>query len=160
MAELADAQNLGFCVLIGRAGSTPAAGTIFLFRVITMKPEQLKASINDLVEECIETIESKNHDYTGDDTDALANFKLCEYQGLCSAEKAILIRLSDKMQRLTTFAEKGELEVDNESVQDAIMDSINYLLFLNAVIEEKAMSTVHAEPEDPADVSPGLTDGE
>lgn len=103
-----------------------------------MKRDEFFSLYDDLIEKCRKTVEQKNHDYTGDDDDALANFKLCEHQGLCDSKTALLVRISDKMQRLSTFVKKGELEVENESAKDAIEDSINYLVFLYALLEENS----------------------
>jgi hypothetical protein len=69
----------------------------------------------------------KNHDYAGHtEKDPFANFRLCESAGLCSTAAGILVRLSDKLSRLATFVAKGKLTVSDESVEDTILDVINY----------------------------------
>jgi hypothetical protein len=103
-----------------------------------MQQQEFFDLYDDVVDKCRSTVERKNHDYTGGDADALANFKLCENQGLCNPKVALLVRISDKMQRLTTFVNQGELKVNNESAKDAIEDSINYLIFLYALLEEES----------------------
>lgn len=44
----------------------------------------------------------------------------------------------DKFKRIETFVRNGTLQVKNESVNDAIEDSINYLILLKGIISEKA----------------------
>lgn len=102
-----------------------------------MQQERFFELYDEVVSKCKKTVRKKNNDYTGGDDDALANFKLCEFQNLCDAEVALLIRISDKMQRLSTFVKDGELKVENESALDSIEDTINYLIFLYALIKEE-----------------------
>lgn len=80
----------------------------------------------------------KNHDYTqGARTDALSNFKISETVLHIEPEKGLLVRVLDKIARITTFVECGELKVDNESAQDAVDDIIGYMTLLAALMEEK-----------------------
>jgi len=44
----------------------------------------------------------------------------------------------DKISRLSTFVEAGELKVDNETYHDAIVDIVNYCILLSGIVEEKA----------------------
>lgn len=82
-------------------------------------------------------MDKKNQDYVGDG-DALANFTRVEALGICSAEKGLLVRLTDKLSRLSTFADKGVLQVTTESVEDTVIDTINYaLLFLAYVLDQR-----------------------
>jgi hypothetical protein len=78
---------------------------------------------------------AKNHDYTGDASDPFANFARVEAMGICSTQVGFLVRLTDKLSRIATFAKHGRLEVPDESVQDTIIDAINYLVLLSAYIE-------------------------
>ena len=93
----------------------------------------------------------KNHDYAGHtDNDPFANFRLCESAGLCSAGAGILVRLSDKLSRLATFISKGILKVSDESVEDTILDVINYaVLFLG---ERQTSVDVMARPDRPLNI--------
>ena len=82
--------------------------------------------------------EKKNKDYTGKDgTDPFGNFKRCELMGICSTEQGILVRLTDKMSRLSTFAQSGSFEVADESLKDTCMDVINYIILMYAFVQEK-----------------------
>ncbi len=82
-------------------------------------------------------IKQKNHDYTGADDDALANFKITEKLGLSDARTGLLIRMVDKIQRLRTYIAKGQLQVPGEGAKDAARDCIGYSLLLIAMLEEQ-----------------------
>lgn len=69
-------------------------------------------------------MESKNHDYSSG-ASPYANFEGSTILGI-SPETGILLRMLDKIMRLKTFAEKGELKVQGEGVEDALIDIINY----------------------------------
>lgn len=85
-------------------------------------------------------MEKKNKDYAGNDgQDAFGNFTRCEKLGVCSAETGILTRMLDKFARLTTFANSGNLSC--ESVDDTLVDLINYAVILSAYIKDKEADT-------------------
>lgn len=67
---------------------------------------------------------------------AFGNFTRCEALGVCSAETGILTRMLDKFARLTTFANSGNLNC--ESVDDTLIDLINYAVILSAYIKDKS----------------------
>lgn len=80
----------------------------------------------------------KNHDYAGASGNTpFKNFESSEKLGLCKTEQGILIRMIDKVQRLNTFIESGELKVKEESVDDACIDIINYAVLLSAYIKQE-----------------------
>ena len=81
-------------------------------------------------------MEAKNHDYTSGSGDPLANFRGSSFLGI-NPITGIQLRQQDKMMRIRTFVEKGKLNVANESVRDAILDQINYLVLQYAYIEEQ-----------------------
>ena len=82
-------------------------------------------------------MEAKAHDYSGD-VDCNRNIKACESVGLCSAEKGVILRLLDKLSRLTTLIEPGvKAKVMDESIDDTISDSRNYLAILQHLIVER-----------------------
>lgn len=99
--------------------------------------EDFLESADEFLDNCLDIVKKKNADYKSENGDFLSNFKKCERDDLAPAEVGIMIRLSDKMERLRTFIEKNHLEVEDEDFEDAIADSINYLLFLRAIINEK-----------------------
>jgi len=71
---------------------------------------------------------SKNHDYAGQN-DPLSNFRLAEQMGI-PAWKGCLIRMSDKVSRLWSFAKKGELEIKDEPIEDTALDLAVYSLLM------------------------------
>ena len=48
-----------------------------------------------------------------------------------------MVRLTDKMSRLSSFIESGKLHVSNETVMDTCVDVINYMVLLSAYLKEK-----------------------
>lgn len=72
-------------------------------------------------------MKSKNHDYTAGSGDCFANFRSSEYFGIHPVT-GMQMRQLDKIKRVHTYVEKGALRVEGESVEDAILDQINYLV--------------------------------
>lgn len=79
---------------------------------------------------CLETAVRKNHDYGGSNNDPFANFRNSTIAGV-TVERGILVRLMDKMSRISTLLDK-EAQVKDEAVNDTIDDAINYLAILKA----------------------------
>lgn len=79
---------------------------------------------------CLNTAISKNHDYGGSNKDPFANFRNSTIAGV-SVERGILVRLMDKMSRISTLLDK-EAQVKDEAVDDTIDDAINYLAILKS----------------------------
>jgi hypothetical protein len=80
-------------------------------------------------------MESKNTDY-GATTDALRNFRLCENL-MVPVGVGIITRLGDKLARIAKIVVTGTTAVMDETVEDTIMDAINYLVILRAWIHEQ-----------------------
>jgi len=75
----------------------------------------------------------KSSDYSGD-TDSMQNFRAFGWKG-------IVVRLSDKIQRLIQFSKKETFKVKDESMEDTLLDIINYAaLTLIMYREGKKMS--------------------
>lgn len=77
----------------------------------------------------------KNHDYAGT-KDPLRNLKSSARLGL-DPVTGVLVRLQDKMSRLESFAQQGELLVKDESVEDTLMDLAVYSL-LGIILRREA----------------------
>lgn len=103
-----------------------------------MTRDQYLLHHRDLCDEARQLSLAKNHDYTGDAANPFANFERVEALGICSTEIGFLVRITDKVSRLATFARHGRLAVADESVRDTIVDAINYLALLSAFIESQA----------------------
>jgi hypothetical protein len=86
--------------------------------------------------ECIEISKKKNADYTGKALDPFANFQSVEVLGI-STEAGFLTRMMDKMKRIASFVENGELQVKDESVTDTLRDLANYSCLLAGYIKSR-----------------------
>jgi hypothetical protein len=80
----------------------------------------------------------KNRDYAGNGgKEPFANFTRCEAMGICNTEQGFMVRLTDKMSRLSSFVQSGKMHVEDESFQDTCLDVINYMVLLSAYITER-----------------------
>ena len=100
-----------------------------------MTLDELKEVHVKTCQKCLITMLAKNGAYNGYE-DALGNFKSVETKGICTAEQGILVRLSDKMERMQTLIIKGG-ECADEAVVDTVDDAINYLILLKAILIDK-----------------------
>ena len=103
-----------------------------------MNREELLKHHDMLSSQAKEIMKVKNHDYAGNDgLTPFANFERCEAMGVCSTEQGFLVRIIDKISRLSTFVESGKLKVENESYHDAVVDIINYMVLFSAFTSDK-----------------------
>ena len=78
----------------------------------------------------------KNCDYAGKKgLEPFANFVRCEQMGITTTVKGMLVRMTDKFSRLSTFSESGSFEVADEKFEDTILDIINYSCLLAAYVK-------------------------
>ena len=91
------------------------------------------ARFHELREELGELHDQKQADY-GRGDDPFANVRVSSDWGMPSWVGA-MIRATDKVRRLQTFARKGELR--NEAVVDAFMDLACYALIARVLYEEE-----------------------
>jgi hypothetical protein len=80
---------------------------------------------------------AKNSDYCGEGDDPFKNFRQVEFLGVCSVEQGFMTRMSDKMSRIASYIQKGELQVKDESVTDTLRDLSNYCILLMGYLESK-----------------------
>jgi hypothetical protein len=85
---------------------------------------------------CQEISKAKNADYTGAVDNPFGNFESVNVLGI-STEAGFLTRMMDKMKRIASFVEKGELLVKDESVTDTLRDLANYSCLLAGYIKSK-----------------------
>ena len=90
----------------------------------------------ETLDEMLELMTKKNHDYTQGSEDPFLNFKLIEYVGVASAEEAIFVRMSDKYSRIATLL-KREGKVIDEKLTDTLMDLANYSIIMKCYLESK-----------------------
>lgn len=108
-----------------------------------MSAAQLLAQHDDLCKAAKDLMTRKNHDYTSGSGDPFANFRGSSYLGI-DPVLGVMLRMQDKMMRVRTFAEKGELKVKDEGVKDALVDLINYTVLMYGLIEEGKPQTATA----------------
>jgi hypothetical protein len=89
-----------------------------------------------LCQEALELSARKNSDYAGNGGEQpFANFERVQSMGICSVQKGFLVRIVDKLSRLSSFSATGTFAVPDEKFRDTIVDAINYLILLAAYEE-------------------------
>lgn len=103
-----------------------------------MTRDELIEFHSELCKEGRELMKLKNRDYAGNDgLQPFANFTRVESMGICKTEQGFLVRLTDKMSRLSSFIQSGKMNVKDESFRDTCVDVINYMVLLTAYIKDK-----------------------
>lgn len=96
---------------------------------------ELMETHHELTQKARDLMRSKNHDYRGGaDSDPYANFRGSDQLGIHPVV-GILLRMQDKIMRVKTFAEKGQLMVKGEGIDDALIDIINYAVLIKGMID-------------------------
>ena len=101
-----------------------------------MTKEEYFQFAQNFFDKCLEISKKKNADYTGKDNDPFANFQSVNVLGI-STEHGFLTPMMDKMKRIASFVENGELQVKDESVIDTLRVLANYSCLLAGYIESK-----------------------
>lgn len=78
----------------------------------------------------------KNEDYSTSE-DPFANFRSCELMNVASTMQGFLTRMLDKISRINSFAQRGQLSVKDESVQDTLLDLANYSILMAGFIKSE-----------------------
>lgn len=93
-------------------------------------------------------MEVKNNDYTGgkEADDVFANFR-CSTILDVHPVTGILMRVLDKIQRIKTFTNDGQLSVSGETVDDACEDIINYAILAKAMLKQEREAKKEQPPE-------------
>ena len=90
---------------------------------------------------CVEALTlsvRKNQDYAGrDGENPFRNFERVAAMGVTTTEKGFLVRMVDKLSRLSGYCESGTFAVDDESFRDSCLDLINYTCLLAAYMHRK-----------------------
>ena len=103
-----------------------------------MNREDLVKLHGQLITEAHHLMVRKNKDYAGrSGEEPFANFTRVEAMGICSTTKGFLVRRTDKMSRLSSFADAGTFAVADESLRDTVLDIINYAILLYAYETEE-----------------------
>ena len=88
-----------------------------------------------LLDHCLEVMRAKANDYA-DGQDAFLNFKVAAQVAGISPDQTLLVLLGMKISRLTQLVGKGK-KAKNESVDDTLLDIINYVLLLRGMLKEQ-----------------------
>ena len=103
-----------------------------------MTRDELLAFHGELCKAARDLMSLKNRDYAGKDgVEPFANFTRVEAMGICKTEQGFLVRLTDKMSRLSSFIHAGKMNVQDESLMDTCVDVINYMVLLAAYLKDK-----------------------
>lgn len=98
--------------------------------------EEFVNQFEETLTEMYNIMKAKNADYAND-WNPFANFELVEQLGITSLEKAILVRMSDKMSRIANLVER-EAKVKDESISDTLSDLANYSVILKIFLDNKS----------------------
>ena len=103
-----------------------------------------------MFDESTAIIAKKGHDYNRHQQhagDTLFNLRVAEVLGIVpTAERGILVRVSDKFMRLISLMEPGvEAEVSGESVRDTVRDIHNYVDYALLLWEERTQQNGNRE---------------
>jgi len=90
--------------------------------------EELFALHQELTNKALEVMKAKNHDYASKG-DPYRNFRTFGLLG-------VLVRLSDKLARLRSFTENGVTKVADETIQDTLVDVINYAVIFEGMLRD------------------------
>lgn len=95
-----------------------------------MNQTEFTDHIQTVFNRATELIRNKNTRYS-DDANAFSNLELCENAGVCTVERGIMVRMFDKMGRVSNLLGETSLyhEVE-ESITDSLMDLIGYAAIL------------------------------
>lgn len=91
----------------------------------------------DYIKRMADLESKKGHDYASVE-DPFKNFLECENLQICSAEKGILVRMADKITRVSNLIEKNEeAQVADEKLDDTLIDLANYAIILACYLKSK-----------------------
>tara|TARA_R100001463_G_scaffold15676_5_gene40847 strand:+ start:378 stop:770 length:393 start_codon:yes stop_codon:yes gene_type:complete len=111
-----------------------------------MTREELLNFHMKLCEDARNLMNLKNRDYAGSGgSEPFANFTRCESMGVCQTEAGMLVRVIDKISRMSSFLEAGKMHVEDESFYDALIDVVNYMVLLGAYVKDSDASDAVSE---------------
>lgn len=89
----------------------------------------------EIFNEMVALMRQKNSDYSHGDS-PFANFEQSLEFGV-DPLVGLFLRMGDKFQRLKAFTATGQLEVENEGVDDALKDIIGYAVIALGMLEHE-----------------------
>jgi len=107
-----------------------------------MNTTELLQLHKDMCSQAHELMKAKNHDYAGSSGNTpFANFERVESMGITSTELGFLVRMTDKMSRLSTMMNGNKPKVKDEKILDTLLDLINYSVLLYAFLNSNGKLT-------------------
>lgn len=97
-----------------------------------MNKDQFLSALANNYNKGLAVLEIKNAAYSGNG-DPFKNFKLAQHVGL-TAEQGILLRMGDKIARCATLINNPSTPTGDESLQDTLLDLMNYANLLSVFI--------------------------
>ena len=93
---------------------------------------------DETCDKCKGIMQRKNSDYTGGKkaTDVFANFNSSKILNI-NPVQGLLLRVIDKIKRIYSFTNDKQLQVSDESVDDACEDIVNYAILAKAMLIEE-----------------------
>ena len=93
---------------------------------------------DETCDKCKGIMQRKNSDYTGGKkaTDVFANFNSSKILNI-NPVQGLLLRVIDKIKRIYSFTNDKQLQVSDESVEDACEDIVNYAILAKAMLIEE-----------------------
>lgn len=97
------------------------------------------ACMDALLHDCILTMKAKGHEYTGGSADRLNNFRTIATEIGLPMRQVWYVYFNKHLRALQTWVRDGELK-SNETVQDRMVDLVNYLLLGSLIASEEAVT--------------------
>ena len=103
-----------------------------------MDIQELLKIHDETCDKCKGIMQRKNSDYTGGKkaTDVFANFNSSTILNI-NPVQGLLLRVIDKNKRIYSFTNDKQLQVSDESVDDACEDIVNYAILAKAMLIEE-----------------------
>lgn len=102
---------------------------------LTGNRQKFVTSMSENSMNALELVLKKTKDYATVD-DPYRNFRLCESVGV-PLEKGILVRMCDKLSRIGNLIENNDPSVKSESIEDTLIDIMNYANIMLCYIQQK-----------------------
>lgn len=99
-----------------------------------MNKIEFRKDIQKTFTTCLQIIDKKNHDYSGE-VDSFGSFRNAAIAGV-GVKQALVLAVVQKVSRLGNLLQRPA-KVVSESMEDTIIDCINYLAILLAWIHSK-----------------------
>lgn len=94
-----------------------------------MDLNEFNSKMNNVFAKAHSLLEKKNADYSGF-ANPFKNLSMCEAAGLATTEEGILIRMLDKIGRVSTLTVTKRNPKIDESIEDTLIDLMNYAALL------------------------------